>query len=213
MFTRKILKLWTALLLIFGLTAAAQAALIDRGGGLIYDDALDITWLQDANYAGVTMDWPQAMNWANNLVYYDSVRDVIWDDWRLPYATNLQNNGGGLGLGYKQDSEMGHMYYTNLGNIDYADSFHIGLQNTGDFINLQSDRYWSETPFVTDLGGVWMYSFDFNVGFQLGANANPNSNSEYAWAVRDGDVASVPEPGSLLLIGSGLICIILSSKK
>ena len=25
-----------------------QAALIDRGNGLIYDDVLDITWLQDA---------------------------------------------------------------------------------------------------------------------------------------------------------------------
>ena len=29
----------------------ANAALYDRGNGLIYDDVLDITWLQDANYA------------------------------------------------------------------------------------------------------------------------------------------------------------------
>ena len=28
----------------------AQAGLFDRGGGLIYDDFFDITWLQDANY-------------------------------------------------------------------------------------------------------------------------------------------------------------------
>ena len=28
---------------------AAQAELHDRGNGLIYDDVLDITWLQDAN--------------------------------------------------------------------------------------------------------------------------------------------------------------------
>lgn len=30
---------------------AAQAALHGRGGGLLYDDVLDVTWLQDANYA------------------------------------------------------------------------------------------------------------------------------------------------------------------
>ena len=28
-----------------------SAALIDRGGGLIYDESLDITWLQNANLA------------------------------------------------------------------------------------------------------------------------------------------------------------------
>lgn len=33
------------------LSGAAQATLIDRGGRMIYDDVLDITWLQDANYA------------------------------------------------------------------------------------------------------------------------------------------------------------------
>lgn len=49
-------------------------ALIDRGGGLIYDDVLDITWLQDANYAMTSqydvdglMTWNEATNWAANL--------------------------------------------------------------------------------------------------------------------------------------------------
>ena len=30
---------------------AGHAALFDRGGGLIYDSDLDITWLKDGNYA------------------------------------------------------------------------------------------------------------------------------------------------------------------
>ena len=34
-----------------GLGGTAQAALYDRGGGLIYDSVLNITWLQDANHA------------------------------------------------------------------------------------------------------------------------------------------------------------------
>jgi hypothetical protein len=38
-----------ALLASLAVSGAAQAHLIDRGGGLIYDDVLDITWLQNAN--------------------------------------------------------------------------------------------------------------------------------------------------------------------
>jgi len=35
-----------------GLVAVpAEATLFDQGGGLIYDTDLNITWLQDANYA------------------------------------------------------------------------------------------------------------------------------------------------------------------
>lgn len=33
------------------MSGAAQAALHDRGGDLIYDDVLNITWLRDANLA------------------------------------------------------------------------------------------------------------------------------------------------------------------
>jgi len=38
-----------AMLLVFGVVGIANAALIDRGGGLIYDTDSGITWLQDAN--------------------------------------------------------------------------------------------------------------------------------------------------------------------
>ena len=32
-------------------SSSSHAALYDRGNGLIYDDVLNITWMQDANYA------------------------------------------------------------------------------------------------------------------------------------------------------------------
>ena len=75
------------------------AALYDRGSGLIYDDVLDITWLQDANYAQTSgydvqditwlqtinqaddingrMTWSEANSWAAQLEYGG------YDDWRL----------------------------------------------------------------------------------------------------------------------------------
>ena len=61
----------------------ARAALQDRGGGLLYDKALNVTWLQDANFAKPSghspsgkMSWTDAVAWVTNLVYRDAVRNV-----------------------------------------------------------------------------------------------------------------------------------------
>ena len=37
-------------------SGVAQATLIDRGHGLVYDSGLNITWLQDANYAALELN-------------------------------------------------------------------------------------------------------------------------------------------------------------
>ena len=73
------------------LSIPAHATLIDWGNGLVYDDDLDITWLQDANYAMTTgydadglMTWSEAMIWAENLVYFDLDGGLMYDNWRLP---------------------------------------------------------------------------------------------------------------------------------
>lgn len=74
-------------------SGVAQAALFDRGGGLIYDDLLNITWLQDANYAKTSgydtdglMDWDAANSWAANLSYGG------YEDWRLAANTPVGSN-------------------------------------------------------------------------------------------------------------------------
>ncbi|MDP2832535.1 MAG: PEPxxWA-CTERM sorting domain-containing protein [Pseudomonadota bacterium] len=131
-----------ALLAGLALSGAAQAALNDRGGGLIYDDVLDLTWLQDANYAKTSgydadgkMTWSQATTWAANLSYYDSVRGVTYTDWRLPTTGPVNgstfNDGfsyiGSTDYGYNVSeqgtayagstgSEMAHLYYNSLDN-------------------------------------------------------------------------------------------------
>ncbi|MFZ2973930.1 MAG: PEP-CTERM sorting domain-containing protein [Ferribacterium limneticum] len=130
-------------------SGAAQAALNDRGGGLLYDDVLNVTWLQDANYAKTSgydadglMNWSQANTWAANLSYYDSVRKVTYDDWHLAAnapvngtwdhskpvttATGTWNYGysatGTTDYGYNiksSNSELAFMYYVNLGLKGY----------------------------------------------------------------------------------------------
>ena len=86
-------------LLVF---SQAYATLIDRGNGLIYNDVLDITWLQDANYALTTLEptanalggleWDEAITWVTNLTYFDPIRNVTHTGWRLPTVSAIDGS-------------------------------------------------------------------------------------------------------------------------
>ena len=51
----KMLKTGAAALLALALAPPAQATLVDRGGGMVYDTLLDVTWLKNANYAATEL--------------------------------------------------------------------------------------------------------------------------------------------------------------
>lgn len=111
----------------------AQATLHDRGGGLLYDDVLDVTWLQDANYARTSgfhptgkMSWAEASKWVDTLSYHDPVRKVDHTGWRLPRVKPVNGKefqhqfrlDGSTDEGYNilsLNSEFSYMYYVNLG--------------------------------------------------------------------------------------------------
>jgi hypothetical protein len=66
----------TVAVICLALPICANAALYDRGSGLIYDDVLDITWLADANLAssntfGLTIG---ENGW---MFYNDEVEDYL----------------------------------------------------------------------------------------------------------------------------------------
>jgi hypothetical protein len=166
---------------IFPLVAAlSHASLIDRGGGLIYDDTLDITWLQDTNYALTSgandgkMIWYEANDWVTGLSYYDEVRDVTYDDWRLPTVSPVDGNSfdytysgdgatdrgwaltttDGLNGGWQDSndtpvSELGYMFYVNLANLGMCDpDGNVNLTNG--LCNIQDGWDW-ETNFNAGL--------------------------------------------------------------
>ena len=122
----------------------AQALLVDRGSGMLYDTVLNVTWLQDANHAATSgycetlgnchptigpagrMNWTQANTWANGLEYGG------YSDWRLARISPLNGTQSGWNYNYWLNgtadagynitstfSELSYMYYVNLGLKGY----------------------------------------------------------------------------------------------
>jgi len=205
-------------------TLSAQAALVARSGGMVYDTVQNITWLADMNYAqtslhtgtGVNvngrMTWDVATAWANNLVYGGL------SDWRLPTLnpkdTTCSNNidaGGSFGLQYYgtgcTGGELSRLFVTDLGNkpnesvLNQLGDTAEQIANLALFSNVQSDGYWSGTEYAPSTGNAWY--------FYAGNGVQGTSTKDvglFAMAVRPGDVlaAQVPEPESMLLVLTAL---------
>jgi hypothetical protein len=201
----KTLKTWVAAATMVALSGAAQAALIDRGGGLIYDSTRNITWLANMNTNGL-MSWGAATAWANNLVYGG------FDDWRLPTLNPADttcssnfNPGGGLPNQYLgtgcTGGELSGLFVTDLGNkanesvLNQVGDTAEQIANLALFSNVRSNFYWSGTEYAPNPSLAWL--FDTIGGSQSAAG---KGSALYAVAVRPGDVtASVPEPQTLAL--------------
>jgi len=167
--------------------------------------------------------WIAAMNAAHYLGY---------SDWRLPatrpingsdYVLELRGDGSsdvgasmsapGTPYAGSTASEMAHLYYVTLGNLpgldvsgDPTSCFLAGLAgclvNPGPF-EIRLDRqpfFWSGT--TTPDGHA--FAFDFGHGLQAAVNTPGHA---FAWAVRDGDVAAIPEPETWALLVAGLAAV------
>jgi hypothetical protein len=209
------------------LNAGAHAELHDRGAGLIYDDVLDVTWLQNVTLAAGSsydddytktpspnpntdglLSYANAVAWAENLKYYDSVRGITWDDWRLPKVRPVNGTSfnlksaydGSTDVGYNITSpthELAYMYYVNLKNKGQYDT--AGVKQTGYGLVDDPDDPNDESLFINLRNGIFWYGtrrpegFNPNNAWDLRARygndlASDSRYVRYAWAVRDGDV-------------------------
>lgn len=190
---------------------------LSNGYEAYYDTALNITWLADASYAKTSgydaegyLNWSAAKTWAANL----NVNGVT--GWRLPTLVDTGAAGcdwaySGTDCGYNVStsrSEMAHLFYVTLDNMGYKDTVGNGpqgawgLTNTGPFKNVQPYDYWSGMEYAPDTEYAW----GFFIGFGLQGYYYKYLKLS-AWAVRPGDVAAVPEPESIALVGAGLAAL------
>lgn len=181
-----------------------------------YDTDLDITWLANANYAKTSgydadgkMTWTAANTWAANLSFFNPLTNQTYDNWRLP--TTLQPDascGTNVAWSYGAGctgSEMGHLFYAELGGTAYQSILASADPDLAKFTNLQAYHYWSATELAPGTGIADIaFDFDFGYGSQ---SLGDVSNRVYALAVSPGDVAAVPEAGTwaMMLAGLGLI--------
>jgi len=203
-------------------SSMSYGALINRGSGMIYDDVLDITWLQDANYmftsgASATefVNHTTAFNWVDNLVFGGL------DDWRLPNF--LPGNGVSYDFGFSFDgstdrgfnntglnNELGHLFANSLNNVSFFNAGGVGSQPGSDtfnssFVDGESGltvsfnnigiSYWANPANDPIINAAWGYNFRNFTGISTGETQLLGLASNLSvWAVRDGDVQSTLPP-------------------
>jgi hypothetical protein len=227
-----------ALGLLFSLTALnAQAALTSYYAvgniPVVYSSVSNVTWTQDANLfktmydadnslisqiAGVTPSYNDPgfglqtidagdfntgngrLTWWGGLAFTNYLNSINYggsSQWRLPSA------GANPQPGFNAGSELGQLFYSELGGTEFN-----SIPNTPTFNNEQSYAYWLATEYAPDPDVAWL--FRTNVGYQVLISKYVQ---HYAWAVSPGQVAAVPVPGAVWLMGSALIGLLASKRR
>ena len=217
----------TLAVLMTALSVPSGASLLDIGTAtigsnsynLIYDNnpSGSVVWLDYSNPANTWSNqgaWASSLNGAGVVTYnFLPGYSMNWGSgWQLPTTVDglyVYGTNGSTTAGYNiTSSQLGYLYYTQLGNLGYYDTSGnpqagYGLLNTGPFANLQNNNvYWSGTEYSASPGNAWL--FYTSTGYQSIVNENGGS---LGLADRPGqliETATAPEPSTMLLLGGGL---------
>jgi hypothetical protein len=208
-------------------TDTAQALLVDRSNGLMYDNVLNVTWQQNSSHANTSgysgphlMDWASVNTWVTNLTF-DGLTG-----WRLPTYNSINGSSFNYNATYNGATDMGTnftspkfesapMQNSNLSLNDYLSrpgNFQADLNSfgTGTYrdqgatdlaTNLQSNLLWQDTA----LNIHSPYPVDFKSGNNSSINIGTKGKHNYVGPVRGLDINPVPELCSFWLFIIGLL--------
>ncbi len=175
----------------------AQAALVDRGGGLVYDTERDLTWLAAPALLPGPLAWLPAAEFASDFVYAGGSNWLLPD---TPFFDSACTESEGFGC---IDSDMGHLFYQQMGGQPGESVF----DTTGDTPEqlaavalmpaLADAWFWSWQ--IADDGGGSAFAFHFGTGLQ---QVRDTGLSGRVLLVHSGDlgaVATVDTPPTLPL--------------
>jgi hypothetical protein len=181
--------------LVADIIAANKGVIFDTPN--IYDTVANsgIHTLTSADFTtgSGTMDWWGTKAWIGylNLTSYHGYSNWAW---ALPTTVPAT-------AGYSQTgSQMGELFYNELGGVAGAPITATHNANYYLFTNVQSSAYWSGSEYASNPNYAWF--FGTSNGFQTNFF---KTTQFYAWAVRPGDVSAVPVPAAFWLFGSGLM--------
>ncbi len=166
------------------LTPIGTATIGGLDYNLIYDDDAPmgpIVWLDHRGYAthsDIQKNWAAGIDSDITSYNFNAGYSVTWteSEWRLPatvdgayvygYEGDPDHDGiytytGGYNLA---NSEMGHLFYTELGNLGYVATDGTspqpgwGLSNTGPFSHLVAGWYWSGTDYTAMPPDSWIFN-------------------------------------------------------
>lgn len=161
------------------------------GVKVVYDTQSNLTWLQDAlSYDADGKEGKDRWGVISSWAGTLDLDDISGaDGWRLPEV------------------------YSSKPTSEFSELFSRSDFNSAGFSNIQQGDYWTGTTFIEDgIDKAYIYHT------QTGESVLKQSSKRYAWAVIEGDFASlsstdIPEPSNIAILGLGLLGLFTRKSK
>jgi hypothetical protein len=152
----------------------------DNVNGTVTDNLTGLMWTKDANLPGVTLSWPQALDYVANMNSGNGTYG--YKDWRLPNIVE----------------------WDSLQNQEPSD--YVAWLTGQGFANVQSGEYWTSTSYANDTSRAFIFiTQDQNI-FNF---TKSDTQTMYVWPIRGGQcgidtsVVCLPKTGQIISYYSG----------
>jgi hypothetical protein len=157
-------------------------------------------------YAGTVTWWITGDNGGNP----DFTNVIATNNQALTTHTLTANGCTVLGFFCEYDNTIAGLNVALSAGVEY----HLALHNGPITDQTRSEFYWETTNSVASAPGLECDLTVFGTGCYQGNGSDYSSNgAEHAFILYSGGVATTPEPGTLMLMGSGLLAAVAGLRR